>query len=518
MKKKYILVCLLIMICITKIASAQTTFQKLYGGITYNYGYDVNLTSDGGFIITGVSSSFGAGNDDVYLIKTNANGDTLWSRTFGGANSDDGHAVQQTSDGGFIIAGNTSSFGSSAYVIRTDANGNKLWTKTFGGSVFDYFVSVQQTSDNGFIFCGYTLSFGAGSFDIYLVKTGADGSISWTKTYGGLNNDYGSAVRQTSEGGYIITGYSNSFGGTNEKVCLIKTDANGNPSWSKTYGGANQERGYDVKQTSDGGYIVTGYSSSFGAGGNDVYLLKTDASGAVEWSETFGGGGNDFGYSVEQTSDKGYIVGGNTTGVGLAFPDVLLIKTDSDGVMTMAKTYGGGADDEAFSVKQTSDDGYIVSGFSNSYTTSYFAYFIKTDAHLSSGCHESNFLPTRSSATTQVSTVTFQVSSGGTANTPATIQRGGVEEMTLCVTVGIDEIKKGTSVSAYPNPFKNEIFIKGTSVVGTVTLFDITGKVIGGQKTAGTETRLSTDNLLPGIYFVRYTDGNYTSTIKVTKF
>jgi hypothetical protein len=515
MKNKYLLISLLIMIFISKITSAQTTFQKLYGGTSYDYGYSVDLTSDGGYILCGVTSSFGAGNGDVYLIKTDANGDTLWSKTFGGANSDEGHSVQQTSDGGYIVAGYTSSFGSPSYAIRTDANGNKLWAKTFGGSVIDMLVSVQQTSDLGFIFAGYTLSFGSGNFDVYLFKTDADGNISWTKTYGGANTDYGTAVRQTSDGGYIITGYTSSFNGAFSDVYLIRTDANGNPAWSKTYGGSGSERGYDVRQTNDGGFIVAGYTDSFGAGGDDVYLLKTDANGGLLWSETFGGTGNDMGYSVEQTIDHGYIVAGSKASG--AFSDVYLVKTDSNGVVTMSKTYGGGADDQGYSVKQTGDGGYIVGGYSNSFTVSYFAYLIKTDAHLTSGCWEANTFETRSLATTQVTTAATMVSSGGTANTPATVQGSGVEVIPLCITVGINEITTNNSISVYPNPFTDVLSIKGTSANGMISLFDITGKEIMKLQATDSETKINTEKVLSGLYLIRYMEGNRTSTFKVTK-
>jgi hypothetical protein len=519
MKNKYVFIGLLILLFFSKIASSQTTFQKLYGGTSIDYGYTVNLTSDGGYILSGVTSSFGAGNGDVYLIKTDANGDTLWSRTYGGTNADEGHSVQQTVDGGYIIAGYTSSFGSRAYVIKTDANGNTLWTKTYGGSVVDFIVSVQQTSDNGFILAGYTMSFGAGSFDVYLIKTDANGNISWTKTYGGINNDYASAVRQTSDGGYIIAGYSNSFGtNANYDVYLIKTDGNGNPAWSKIYGGSGQDRGYDVRQTTDGGYIVAGYTDSFGSGGNDVYLVKTDAGGSLVWSETFGGAGNDFGYAVEQTSDHGYIVAGNTTGFGLAFPDVYLIKTDSTGIVTMSKTYGGGADDEAYSVRQTSDGGYLVGGYSNSFTVSYMTYLIKTDAHLTTGCYEANPFSSRSLSATQVTTAATMVSSGGTAVTPSTLAGSGVSSETLCVTVGVNELTPGRSLSVYPNPFSDELSVKGTSANGTIIMMDITGREIIQQKANDAETKINTEKVQPGLYLMKYTEGKNTSTYKVTKF
>jgi hypothetical protein len=273
--------------------------------------------------------SFGAGNRDIFLIKTDANGNIIWSKTYGGTYWDWAESVQQTSDGGYIVAGGTESFGAGGvFLIKTDANGNIIWAKTYGGSVAS---SVQQTSDGGYIVAGETYSFGAGSGDIFLIKTDANGNIIWSKTYGGTCCDGAYSVQQTSDGGYIVAGGTTSFGAGYDDIFLIKTDANGNIIWAKTYGGTHNDWAYSVQQTSDGGYIVAGWTNSFGAGWVDIFLIKTDANGNIQWAKTYGGISWEGTFSVQHTSDGGYIVAGYTYSFGAGGLDIFLIKTDANG-------------------------------------------------------------------------------------------------------------------------------------------------------------------------------------------
>jgi hypothetical protein len=255
-----------------------------------------------------------------------------FSVTFGGSRSDEGYSVQQTSDSGYIIAGVTRSYGaggSDVWLVKTDASGNKVWDKTFGGTSDDLGNSVEQTSDGGCVITGWTWSYGAGDHDVWLVKTDADGNKVWDKTFGGMGSDEGYSVRQTSDDGYIIAGWTTSYGASYYDVWLIKTDASGDKVWDKTFGTVRFECGHCVRQTSDGGYIVVGYSDFYGAG--DVWLIKTDALGNKTWDRTFGGSRLDEGNSVKPTSDGGYIIAGWTTSYGAGYYDVFLIKTDADG-------------------------------------------------------------------------------------------------------------------------------------------------------------------------------------------
>ncbi len=345
-------------------------WTKTFGGTNFDEGRLVQQTLDGGYIIVGYTESYGAGGQDAWLVKTDANGDTIWTKTYGGTQNEMARSVQQTSDGGYIITGKTNSYGAGNYdfwLVKTDANGDTVWTKTYGGPDYDYGFSVQQTSDGGYIVTGWTWSYGAGEYDIWLIKTDANGDTTWTRTFGGIYWDWAYSVQQTSDGGYIITGYTESYGAGGEDVWLIKTNANGDTLWTKTFGGPDDDRAFFGKQTSDGGYIITGRTYSYGAGNYDLWLIKTNANGDTLWTKTFGGTGSDAGFSVQETIDGGYIIVGQTYSYGAGGGDFWLVKTDANGNTMWTKTFGGTNEDRGYSVQQTSDGGYIITGYTWSY-------------------------------------------------------------------------------------------------------------------------------------------------------
>jgi Tol biopolymer transport system component len=290
-------------------------------------------TTDGGYVMVGDTNSIGAGELDIYLIKTDVNGNKLWEKTFGGASEEFGDYVQQTSDGGYIIAAFTESFGAGnfdVYLIKTDSNGNKLWEKTFGGVDEEWGHAVQETTDGGYIISGLTESFGAGDRDVYLIKTDANGNKLWEKTFGDTGSESGYRVQQTTDGGYIIAGKTNSFGAGDFDFYLIKTNDSGNKLWEKTFGGVGRDAAQSVQQTTDGGYIIAGLTESFGAGEGDVYFIKTDENGNKLWEKTFGGSKLDGGVSAQQTTDGAYIIAGGTYSFGAGDADVYLIYYNPD--------------------------------------------------------------------------------------------------------------------------------------------------------------------------------------------
>jgi hypothetical protein len=287
-------------------------------------------------------------------------------RVYGGHLQDCGSDVIQTDDDGYAICGATWSFAnwslySDTYLIKTDSLGQLVWQRAYGGTFRDSGAALCPTPDNGYLVVGYTESFGSGPSDIYVVNTDSVGDTVWTRTYGGTGYDMAYSVGQTHDGGYVITGYELSSGSGSTNLLLLKIDSLGDVIWSATHGGDDEDKGFSVQQTSDFGYIVTGASASYGAGDTDLYLLKADSLGDTLWTKTYGGAQNDAGYSVAQTPDFGYIVAGYTT-TAPGYQHIYLLKTDSLGSRQWEKILAGSWNDRAYSVHYTSDGGYILAG------------------------------------------------------------------------------------------------------------------------------------------------------------
>lgn len=308
-------------------------WHNTFGGNADDEAYAVHQTADGGYIIAGYTKSFGSGLMDAYLIKTDSMGNFVWERMFGGAQDDEAYGVLQANDGGYIIAGATSSFGAGsrdAFLIKTDANGTELWRRPFGGLSSDGARNVQKTSDGGFILSGWTFSLGPAAVgNAVLYKADSLGNQQWAKAYGGTDVDRGLYVQQTPDGGYIFTGYTASIGAGNDDAWVVKTDNLGNEAWSKTFGGTVRDYGNSIALTPDGGYIITGYTISFGAGGDDLWMIKLNSSGTEEWRKLLGGTASDVGYDIKVTRDGSYVVTGHTLSYGAGVHDVWLIKTGS---------------------------------------------------------------------------------------------------------------------------------------------------------------------------------------------
>jgi hypothetical protein len=376
--------------CLVSTGLAQTSWWKTYGGSHSEEAHSVQRTTDGGYILVGSTYSFGPGTPDsqnLYLVKTDSLGDTLWTRAFGGAGVEVANSVQQTSDGGYIVTGGTTSFGAGSrdvYLVKTDSAGDTLWTRTYGGEYGDCGYWVQQTADHGYAITGFTSS-PVFMIDFYLIRTDSLGDTLWTRTYGGTGTDFGLSGGQTCDGGYILAGSTFSFGPgvpDSDNVYLVRTDAQGDTLWTRSFGGQSWDEGYSVEQTRDSGFIVAGLTQSFGAGAQDIYLIKTDALGDSEWIRTYGDTLYEYANCVRPTSDGGYIVTGYTSSFGALYGDVYVVKTSASGDTLWTKRYGSDVNsDWGDCVQQTADGGYIIAGGTYSYGAGgEDFYLIKTDS------------------------------------------------------------------------------------------------------------------------------------------
>jgi Secretion system C-terminal sorting domain len=495
----------------------QVTFQKTYGGITYDGGSSIQQTADGGYIVCGFTRGFDTANvQKIYLLKTDTNGDTLWTKTFVATFPLIFTYVQQTADGGYIISTNKGSpqVGDNFFLIKTDANGDTLWTKSYGSTADEQsYAGAQQTSDGGYIITGETETVNFTPL-IYLIKTDVNGILLWTKTYD-ISNQFpaeGESVRQVADGGYIIAGWTQIALNYSEAY-LMRTDSAGNPLWSKSYGGTYDDDIHSVKQTTDGGYILAGETSSFGAGSFDAYLIKTDANGDTLWTKTYGGINYEKAQDVQQTTDGGFIIIGITTSFGAGDWDFYLVKTDSTGNMVWTKTFGGAGFDWSYSVQQTSNGGYILTGLTDSYGAGYWdVYLIKIDSSGNTGCNPNSTATIVSATATQVLNIVPVVSSLGTASNPGTIVGSGGIVTTLCSSVGIQSAIQNpqSEISISPNPATNNFTITFPNTIhkGSIEIYDVMGKKIYKENIDGvSQKEIRFKNIVAGIYFVKVKDG-----------
>jgi hypothetical protein len=360
----------------------EVTFEMRFGGSKRDRGIDLIQTRDGGYAIIGYTSSFGAGGEDIYLIRTDDQGRELWTRTYGGPDNDNGWAILETSDGNFVILGFTNSYGNGGmdtYLIKTDSQGNELWETTFGGPNNEYGWALDQTSDGGYVLAGQTDSFGEGGIDGYLIKVNSDGQELWSQVYGGPQEDRLFSIDSCADSGFILTGTT----GTSSRirdVYLVKTNADGELVWSQTFGEDLDDVGHAVRQTDEGGFIVAGYTKNFDASNYDTLMIKTDQDGNLEWQKLYGGILDDRTISIEQTQDQGFILVGYTQSFGGGNWDVFLVRTDPNGDVLWHDTFGGILEDTGYTVKQTPDHSFILTG--ETHTSSQGGgdlYFIKVE-------------------------------------------------------------------------------------------------------------------------------------------
>jgi Secretion system C-terminal sorting domain len=392
-------------------------WQNTIGGTSSDWISTVLQTRDGGYIFGGNSSSGISGDKteillggyDYWIVKTDSLGNIQWQNTIGGNSWDDLYSLQQTNDGGYILGGYSQSnisgdktenrIGDDDYwIVKTDSLGNIQWQSTIGGGLSDILTSIEQTTDDGYILGGYSLSNASGNktenclggTDYWIVKTDSLGNIQWENTIGGFYGDNLYSIQQTTDGGFILGGSSESgiSGDKSENSLgvwdcwIVKTDSLGNIQWQNTIGASSYEILFSIDQTNDGGLIL-GASSESGISGDktenslgdrDCWIVKLDSFGNIIWQNTIGGSMWDELRSIKHTSDGGFILGGlSNSGISgdkkescLGNMDYWIVKTDSVGNIQWQNTIGGSDVDYLFSVQETNNGSYVFGGYSGS--------------------------------------------------------------------------------------------------------------------------------------------------------
>lgn len=510
-------------------------FQKTIGGSNIDALNSCVQLPDGSIILAGMTISYGIGTYyDEYIVKISQNGSLISTKTLGAPGYDYPRHIIQTYDGGYITCGWTSWYTAGLYdiyIVKFSSTGTVQWGKTAGGGNTEDANSIIQTSDSGFVAAGETSSIGAGYQDFYIIKLSKTGALNWTRTVGGPWWDVAHSIIHAFDNGFIVAGNTESFGAGNKDMYVVKLDTSGALLWTRTIGGSNLEEAYSVTRTPDSGYVVAGTTKSFGAGGEDAYFIKLNKSGILQWTRTIGGTGNEDIKSIISTSDGGIIAAGRTNSFGAGVYDGYIVKLDSSGNLQWTKVCGGTGQDNFLSIIRTIDGNYLAVGQTNSFGAgNWDGYIVKIDqngntCNAVSGGNIGSGGSSGSGGT---------IGTGGTSTTPVITQNTGGILTDICVTNGINPISNEVPADFklyqnYSNPFNPSTKIrfdippngKWQTTDVKLIVYDILGRevatLVNEQLKPGTyEVEWDGSNFTSGIYFYRLVTDSYGETKSFT--
>ena len=483
MKKFLLLLYFAAFSALFSIAQKDTAFIYTFGGENDEQGRDIELTSDSGFIMVGSTSSFGAGNSDIYLVKVDSNIKYEWSAAIGHEFTEFGYAVKQTADNGYIICGHTNSIGNGsydAYLVRTDDKGKLLWEKTFGGFDWDFAYDLEITSDGGFLIVGETHSLGEGNADAYLIRTDKDGNLLWEKTMGGAGKDIAHALISTKDGNFAFCGENASKNPENKgDAWLVKFDGNGDTLFDVSDVSVGVTVCYDLVQSLKDNFTLTGYSTKYNGPIEDLNTIQFDSLGNKNWEKGHGGifigsdNKNDRGHAIAHIGNNEFWTCGYTLSFGSKkSEDIYLMKLTTNGDFIRGTTYGNNHLDIAHELIWLGDESFVLFGETNSYNTrmSNFA-LIKFDEFKQS-------YP--------------EVLDSNLDNLPSTIS-------------AVAEKREPEVHKLYPNPTSTNVAITG---INNLNIYEITVYDFLGQKMHFKIERnmLNISNFNSGQYFIQLTN------------
>jgi hypothetical protein len=514
LKKGKMMLCLAAALCAGSVVTiAQNTFQKSIGDFNYNDANGVQQTADKGYILVG---TYVSDVPRIYVVKTDSLGVVTWSKTwtyFG----EIGSCIQQAADGGYIIGAYYADMPFTTYILKLNAAGDTSWSRRIYNDSHDLGMSVMQTSDGNYVSAGVTTD-GVTYFNARLTKFNSAGATVWSKGYTSALNyieliPY--CVKEANDRGYVSAGYlNNQF--TAYDMVLMKTDSGGAYQWCKWYGANDTDIAYCVQPTSDNGFIMVGETQSFGAGLRDVYVVKTNSVGDTLWTRPYGGSGIDVGKSVVEANDGGYVIAGYTESFGAGMRDIYVFKVNSSGIVQWSRTFGGALPDEATSIQKTSDGGYIVAGYTESYGFNRDIYLVKLDSMGNSYCNQSDASTIRGMPFTQIGSAGLISGSVGSIAFHQWVRAVGGTSTPVC-TVGLAEEEGQDVFTIYPNPSNGSFTISFGErfEIGNLKLeiFDVTGRKVYDQIINSSQQ--INHSFLPGIYFVSIRVGEKIMTQKL---
>jgi hypothetical protein len=501
--------------------NAQIQFQKTYSYHDLNDFFDVIQSRDSGYVTAGVTD-VNMSNYDMLVVKTDKYGTVLWSKMYGGQFDDYANSIEQTIDGGYIVSGFSYSFSGDFYLVKIDSAGGVQWSKTFGSVQYDKSYKIHQTTDGGYILTGTLYDNNSFGSDVALIKISTNGTLQWEKIFGNpAREDRANDVKQTSDGGNIVAGYTNLNGISSKDIYIIKTDSSGTLEWTKVFYSNEDEDALTILQKDDNGYLIGGYTNSntSPAGNADALIISTDNSGTIQWAKTYGGVNDDQVFSLDKTNDSGYVAAGITTGYGSYVRLGIGFKINTAGTVIWAHSYGKAqwVTTDFSSVKRTFDNGYIFAGQRDSSGSSlHTGYLVKTDQNGFLACLNSIIALSNNVFSSSITTLDSSWSGIlGTQPATVTFTPPYIYQTTFCVNVGIEENEKSNSFAIYPNPANSVIhFNLPSPELYFCEIFNVIGEKLISKIN---ERNIDISGLSEGIYFLKIKQGNESYVQKLLK-